>query len=798
MPPRHKAGQTHKDKPRAKARGGQRINKKLKSNKNKKENIKTKAKQKHNQTEKDKICMYDYYNKLIDYLWTLGYKKDPVSDNRQRQKEWERFNANNQIGTVKYIKFKLDAFTAYWMSAPEEIPLPKGMNNIDTQDKRKHLLGGRPGRFIKQILGGKVKGVNVLNLVQGFRSLKGSLFPVPKEMVEQGMSDTFNALTQPNDDPSLVEILNLESKIDELTDTIRTQGEYLLSMRQTEDWNEPDPYEDNLEEMIDYLNIEYGTGYFGIERRILNIINQKVSELNKCQTLKKIRDSIIETVHEVLTEEFNPKAFGPAIIPSTSANYIDNSMDGGSVYTLMNDPEFRKLFDGTESRRLQESIEQQWMEEADTYEKRESRMDEIILLGKLENLQNVPNIIDREVQRSSQYSKVLAYCFEKVKNFAQTEERPHAVLHGLAEPLKVRVISKMCPYLMTLFKPLQTWMHKQLKLNRAFKLVGEPTNWEYIQDVFGADNKDIIISSDYSAATDNLHSWCSELCAREITSIIYKNGNYYDIKREEFSNLLLKTLTQHEILFHLGSKIEIKRGPQTRGQLMGSITSFPILCLINAGVNRLLFKKKAKLSSLKICINGDDIALASGCTFQEHKVLNTFVGSKLSPGKVFMSEKYMNINSRFIVNHQTGKEVEKLVERDGVLKTVKRIQRWSEVEFIPMGVICCAQNNGSHSTYWMDMIGQAGTRYLEAIKSFPSKEHLILSLFKKYNSNHYKKSKLPWYVPTWLGGLGLYTEYTSKLISHVDLKICNKIMANMKELKFPRNLNHTKKMWLLG
>jgi len=179
MPPRQRAGKTQKDKHRAKARDSQRI-KKQKNNK--------KQKQKESQETKDKNCMYDYYNKLVDYLWTLGYKKDSSSDNRQKQKEWERFQSNKAVGTVKYIKFKLDAFTAYWMKAPEEIPLPKGMNEIDAQDKRKHLLGGRPGRFIRQILSGKVKGVSLFNLVQGFRSLKGSLFPVPKEMVEQGMS----------------------------------------------------------------------------------------------------------------------------------------------------------------------------------------------------------------------------------------------------------------------------------------------------------------------------------------------------------------------------------------------------------------------------------------------------------------------------------------------------------------------------------------------------------------------------------------------------------------------------------
>jgi len=96
----------------------------------------------------------------------------------------------------------------------------------------------------------------------------------------------------------------------------------------------------------------------------------------------------------------------------------------------------------------------------------------------------------------------------------------------------------------------------------------------------------------------------------------------------------------------------------------------------------------------------------------------------------------------------------------------------------------------------MDMIGQASTRYLEAVKSFPSKEPLILSLFKKYNTKYFKNVRIPYYLPTWIGGLGLYTEYTSKFISNPDLKIANLVMSQMKKGKFPRNLNHNKKQWL--
>jgi len=256
----------------------------------------------------------------------------------------------------------------------------------------------------------------------------------------------------------------------------------------------------------------------------------------------------------------------------------------------------------------------------------------------------------------------------------------------------------------------------------------------------------------------------------------------------------MKTLTQHEIVLKKAAKIE-KSEKQTRGQLMGSITSFPILNLVNAGVNRLLFKDKKKLESLKICVNGDDIALG-GCNFEEHKDLNTYVGSKLSAGKVFYSKDFMNINSRFLIHLESGREIGKIVERNHELKQITRMQRWTEVNYIPMAIITNGSNNGSITNFWMDMIGQAGTRYVDCVKSWPEKEPQILSLFKKYNSEYFKKVRIPYYIPTWLGGLGLYTDYTSRFISTIDKKLANLIMGKMKEGKFPRNLNHSKKEWL--
>jgi hypothetical protein len=108
---------------------------------------------------------------------------------------------------------------------------------------------------------------------------------------------------------------------------------------------------------------------------------------------------------------------------------------------------------------------------------------------------------------------------------------------------------------------------------------------------------------------------------------------------------------------------------QKNGQLMGSILSFPVLCLANLGlylaarlgdeVNdpKLLTAKKAVKDAKRlrrliwaalksVLINGDDILYrATKKEYERHCQLGGEVGLEMSVGKTYFHERYANINS---------------------------------------------------------------------------------------------------------------------------------------------------------
>jgi hypothetical protein len=90
---------------------------------------------------------------------------------------------------------------------------------------------------------------------------------------------------------------------------------------------------------------------------------------------------------------------------------------------------------------------------------------------------------------------------------------------------------------------------------------------------------------------------------------------------------------------------------QKWGQLMGSPMSFPILCIVNAAINRhfleLTYEKDLTLRQCPMMINGDDILMIirrHDLKFWEHLV--STAGLTPSLGKNYFSDKFAMINSR--------------------------------------------------------------------------------------------------------------------------------------------------------
>jgi len=148
-------------------------------------------------------------------------------------------------------------------------------------------------------------------------------------------------------------------------------------------------------------------------------------------------------------------------------------------------------------------------------------------------------------------------------------------------------------------------------------------------------------SVDYSAATDGL-SW--KYSGRIFRYLMQ------DLDERQY-DAAMAVLGPHKLFYPVeGGKPEY-RGTQRNGQLMGSILSFPILCLANLGVYLLTTQPSQVGWSYRerlnhVLINGDDMVYAAHpALWPVHVATGEKVGLKMSVGKAYRHPVYANVNS---------------------------------------------------------------------------------------------------------------------------------------------------------
>jgi hypothetical protein len=225
------------------------------------------------------------------------------------------------------------------------------------------------------------------------------------------------------------------------------------------------------------------------------------------------------------------------------------------------------------------------------------------------------------------------------------DEPMKCTIQAVLEPMKVRVISKgeSLPYY--IMKPLQKAMHSSMRRMPCFRLIGKPFCPTDMIDLKGkANSDDEWFSIDYSAATDGL-SW--KYSGRILRYLIG------DLPIEE-QNAALAVLGPHDLYYPRPAGGVDFWGTQRNGQLMGSILSFPILCLANLGVYLLANSDRQALWSNSerlnhVLINGDDMLYAAPkAVWPEHVRRGEEVGLKMSIGKAYHHHTYANVNSTSI------------------------------------------------------------------------------------------------------------------------------------------------------
>jgi len=221
---------------------------------------------------------------------------------------------------------------------------------------------------------------------------------------------------------------------------------------------------------------------------------------------------------------------------------------------------------------------------------------------------------------------------------------PIVKAHAIPEPLKVRMITKGEAQNWVL-KPLQKAMHRALKDFPCFRL----TSGQCILNNFKKFKEGMLyVSGDYSAATDNLNMDIMETVVSELIKVLPSEIIPYVIRESSAHIIEYPTKTGLDSIL------------QTNGQLMGSLLSFPILCVANAATYGMA-SNIDDMIDLKCLINGDDISFRDfQKVIRKWKIIANQMGLIPSVGKNYVSRKWFTINSQLCYSSQNSNMIKVL------------------------------------------------------------------------------------------------------------------------------------------
>jgi len=311
------------------------------------------------------------------------------------------------------------------------------------------------------------------------------------------------------------------------------------------------------------------------------------------------------------------------------------------------------------------------------------------------------------------------------------------------------------------------------------------------------DENDEAVSGDYVASTNRLHSWVSEcICDRLMCHILANEDpmSKFPVNfHATLKSFMLKALTKHIFVDESGI-----RKNQTEGQLMGSIVSFPVLCLANAALCRYSLEEATLSHSLTkkvfhvnnhgehpapLLINGDDCLLRGRVGYLRpiwEGICKT-AGLESSIGKTYFSRQFCTINSTIFVWSPDDSS-------------------WVEAKYINLGLMKGLKRIGAGKKKVSSQVGihQLGTIARELKRTCP--ENLwpvVKSRFIYYNSielNRYPG--LPWFVPEWLGGVGLPLDKKDE-VTPLDRCAATAIKFKFNDPKWTPILPKDAAMWLM-
>jgi len=683
-----------------------------------------------------------------------GYKLGPTLHH------WYQCAA--EMGDVlKFVKYKMAAYYASTLSRVtgevQDLETPP----FTCPDRPDVLLGGRAMRFLQQMERNN-RELFISFLTSSMFLKKG--MPRPTDaMVEKAVAKAAETLTTPVDAP-----FNM------ITDWFEYTQKSELQMLTAETVLETHRNITMFEEVI---QTEKAKHKFHFNHALFKIaVDQsrelKTQALQLDQQLLRIKydltdretfvDEMKKTVDEVFADvEFTQDDRSEPFMPSTSSNFEKSLQDGGTVGLIIE--RYGGQFDNWSKDLGIDNMET-------LLTMKEKHFDETSR-GQKVSLSHV-EVLDGKLR------KMFGKLYETVVADALLEE-PKVKPVGLKEALKIRCISKGPALTYMALKPLQKFMWKVLSKHVSARLIGQPVNADYLQEVLGKklDDSQKYLSVDYSDATNQMYKWVSE----ELIVLISDKLNLSADERVLFK----KGLVDHLIQMPDGTFKQ-----QTRGQLMGSVVSFPLLCIVNMTILRMTKEyemgRRLTCRQAGLAVNGDDGVIRTtpeGKAFWER--LASFVGLKPSVGKVYYSSHFLNMNSRNfvrldrpdmeVVTHPSvEKETIRVVNVDDVesvtvfshelvLDETKTLETSYEkphhfrlVPFVNLGLFLGVERSVGADTNSATSLNTIATRAKELLDVAPeSIKEKLLQMYINQHLDELRKVKVPWFLPSHLGGLGL-------------------------------------------
>jgi len=677
---------------------------------------------------------YGCIDTLVDIMVLFGFTGK--ANLKKTYEHWAKLVVASDFKWMKVAKFKIASFFSYWYDQP--IPACP-YDQVLLNDNSRHLFGGRVGRFVQgylmrnqgRDLESRMKRAIFCNTV--LQSKKG--MPRPSEGECKAEEKTY-ADTMTTDYKENVEVVDLEG-------FMAPKGAAWADWEEDED--NDDMIVDNEWEALDWEDAEHE-----IIRTVKELFNNTTYSLS--DRIKKL-------------------------FPSTSANYIRSRSDMGAVGEILSDPtlltDLRRpggylvLDDRDRPREIWPGPMplEETRDESDRQESKGLRMGRI-------------DTTDLDAAWSTLWFRMLKR--------AQLESK-HVTPNALPEALKIRVITKGAPYRATVLKPLQQFMHSTLRKNPCFALIGEPVTAKFILERLGAGLREdeSFLSGDYKGATNSILKKASKLVATTIAETI-------GLSKIE-TELFVQGLVDNEL------EVDGVWKEQTIGQLMGDITSFPVLCILNAAMSRMAIEASYKavnqrrevlLRDTRMMINGDDI-LVKGLTglmpVWEH--CTGLVGLQSSIGKTFNSREFVNINSTNYL--YCPEDPEEFIDQNKDGGYCIRKNPYRRTHIINMGLISGLKRagGGQQNVDNLDPFDNMGARYRELINTCPpTLKEEVHRAFMKSHKEILSKTTLPYYIPEWLGGLGLTG---LKEPSETDRRIAGTILSqNGHPDHTPKNLSN--------